>query len=50
MSEQEDASATDTDGWPVPSLDVVRELDPPVVVWSESDPAATPQTGRSARG
>jgi len=48
MSEQE--AATDTDGWPLPSVDVVRELDPPAVVWSEAEPVATPQTGRSARG
>jgi hypothetical protein len=50
MGEQETANATDTDGWPLPSVEVVRELDPPAVVWSEIKPAATPQTGRSARG
>ena len=34
----------------VPEELVTRELDPPAAVWSESDPAATPQTRRSARG
>jgi hypothetical protein len=50
MSEQEDVSAIDADEWPLPSVEVVRELDPPAIVWSEREPAATPQTGRSARG
>ena len=48
MNEQHEAD--EIDGWPLPSQDVLRELDPPAVVWSESDPAATPQTRRSARG
>jgi hypothetical protein len=50
MSEEQDANASDLEGWPLPSLDVVRELDPPAVVWSESESAATPQTRRSATG
>jgi hypothetical protein len=49
MNEQRDADANEIDGWPLPSRDVLRELDPPAVVWSESD-SATPQTRRSARG
>jgi hypothetical protein len=50
MNEQHDANAHEIDGWPLPSVDVLRELDPPTVVWSESESAATPQTHRSARG
>jgi hypothetical protein len=37
MSEQVDAK--DNDGWPVPSRDVLRELDPPRVDWSVPEPA-----------
>jgi hypothetical protein len=50
MNEQNDANANDIDGWPLPSLEVLRELDPPAVVWAESESAPTPQTRRSARG
>ncbi len=50
MNEQHDANTNDIDGWPLPSRDVLRELDPPAVVWSEAESSATPQTGRSARG
>ena len=50
MSEQAEASANEVNGWPLPTVDVLRELNPPAVTWSESDPAATPQSRRSARG
>jgi hypothetical protein len=50
MNEQHDANANDIEGWPLPSHDVLRELDPPAVVWSESESAATPQIRRPARG
>jgi hypothetical protein len=49
MNDQGDANANEADGWPVPSGLVLRELDPPAVVWSESD-SATPQTRLPARG
>jgi hypothetical protein len=51
MNDQGDASANEeADGWPVPSGQVLRELDPPAVDWSESEPAATPQIRLPARG
>ena len=50
MNEQNDANADDSDPWPLPSLDVLRELGPPAIDWSESAPAATPQMRRPARG
>jgi hypothetical protein len=50
MNEQHDANANDVHGWPLPSQDVQRELDPPAIVWSEAEPAATPQIRRPARG
>jgi hypothetical protein len=50
MNEQLDANAHEIEGWPLPSVDVLRELDPPAVDWSEPESAATPQTRRSARG
>jgi len=34
MNEQHDANANEIDGWPLPSRDVRRELDPPAVVWA----------------
>jgi len=49
MNEQRD-NANGIDGWPLPSQDVRRELDPPAVVWSESEPASNPPTGPTARG
>jgi hypothetical protein len=50
MSEHTDSNANDADGWPLPSRDVLRELEPPVLVWSEPEPAATPRTRPTARG
>ncbi len=50
MYDQGDASANEADDWPVPPGQVVRELDPPAVVWSESEPVATPQIRLPARG
>jgi hypothetical protein len=50
MNEQHDANANEVDGWPLPSRDVLRELDPPAVVWSESEPASSRPTGPTARG
>jgi hypothetical protein len=49
MSEQPDASASDGDQWPLPSTDVLRELDPPDVVWAEPESATRP-TRLPARG
>jgi hypothetical protein len=46
MSEQSEDVWTETDEWPVPSGDVVRELDQPIVAWPEpgrgADAAAQP--------
>jgi hypothetical protein len=50
MSEQNDANANDHDGWPLPTHDVLRELDPPAVVWSEAEPASSWPTRPTARG
>ena len=50
MSDQNDANANDYDGWPLPSVDVLRELEPPVVVWAEAEPAATRPIRPTARG
>jgi hypothetical protein len=50
MNEQHDANTNDIDGWPLPSRDVLRELDPPAVDWSEWEPAATPPSRHPARG
>ena len=50
MTEQHDASANETEVWPLPSQDVLRELDPPAVVWSEAEPASSRPTGPTARG
>jgi hypothetical protein len=44
MSEQTDDTANDADGWPLPSTDVLRELEPPALKWSESEPAPTQPT------
>jgi hypothetical protein len=41
MSERSDDNANDAGSWPLPSSDVLRELDPPALVWSESDSAAS---------
>ena len=41
MNEQHDANANDSDRWPLPTQDVLRELDPPAVVCSESEQAHT---------
>jgi hypothetical protein len=46
----EHADAKENDGWPLPSRDVLRELDPPAVVWSENDPAASWPLSLPARG
>jgi hypothetical protein len=43
MNEHSDDHANDADGWPLPSRDVLRELEPPAVVWLESEPAANRQ-------
>ena len=50
MNDQGDPNANEAEGWPVPSGQVLRELDPPAVVWSESEPPATPQRRLPARG
>jgi hypothetical protein len=50
MNEQYEASANEIDGWPLPSQDVLRELDPPAVDWSELEPVASWPTGPTARG
>jgi hypothetical protein len=49
MAEQTDDGANDLDGWPLPSVEVLRELEPPAVVWSEPDAARWP-TRLPARG
>jgi hypothetical protein len=49
MTEPTDDRANDTDGWPLPSPDVARELEAPALVWLEPEPA-TPPTGPTARG
>ena len=49
MSEQSDVNANDYDGWPLPSTDVLRELEPPAVVW-EAEPAPTQLSRPTARG
>ena len=41
MNDQFDESAKDFEGWPLPSVDVLRELEPPVLVWAEPEPAAS---------
>jgi hypothetical protein len=47
MRDQSEDVWTETDGWPVPSEDVVRELDQPVVAWPEPGRTAekAPQPG-----
>ena len=50
MSEQQDANATDTDLWPLPSPDVLRELDPPAVDWLETEPVSRWPLRPPARG
>ena len=50
MSDQTDDSANDADDWPLPSRDVVRELEPPAVVWPRPEPAANRPTRPTARG
>jgi hypothetical protein len=50
MNEQPEANANDVDSWPLPTQDVVRELEAPAVVWSEAEPAATPPIRLPARG
>jgi hypothetical protein len=50
MSDQTDDSANDADGWPLPSREVVRELEPPAVVWSQPDPAANRPIRPTATG
>ena len=49
MSELTDDSAKDAAGWPLPSVDVLRELEPPALVWPEADSAASWPIRRSAR-
>ena len=50
MNESADHSSNDADGWPLPSYDVLRELDPPAVTWAEAEPVFTPPTHLPARG
>jgi hypothetical protein len=50
MSDQTDDSANDEGGWPLPSRDVLRELEEPVVAWSQPEPAVSPPTRPTARG
>jgi len=50
MSERNDDNANDGSDWPLPSQDVLRELEaPPALVWSEPDSAASWPIRRSAR-
>jgi hypothetical protein len=49
MGELNDDNANDAGGWPLPSRDVLRELEPPELAWPESDPAASWPIRRSAR-
>jgi hypothetical protein len=49
MNERNDDNANDAGGWPLPSQDVLRELDPPALVWPDADSAASWPIGRSAR-
>jgi hypothetical protein len=49
MNEQADHSSNETDGWPLPSQDVLRELEPPAVVWSKQEPVASWPLGPTAR-
>jgi hypothetical protein len=50
MSDQADDSANDVDGWPLPSRDVARELDPPALVWSDPEPAVSWPLGPTDTG
>jgi hypothetical protein len=50
MNEQTDANANDVEGWPLPSTDVLRELEPPAVTWSESEPVSNRPSRPTARG
>jgi hypothetical protein len=43
MNEQSDERQTELDGWPVPSRDVLRELDQPVDAWPEPGRGAEAQ-------
>lgn len=49
MSERNDDNANDAGAWPLPSQDVLRELEPPALVSPESDAAASWPIRRSAR-
>ncbi|HLY87286.1 MAG TPA: hypothetical protein VKO84_12375 [Gaiellaceae bacterium] len=48
MSERSDENANDAGGWPLPSRDVLRELEPPTRVWTDPESAASWPTQRSA--
>ncbi|HEX4323616.1 MAG TPA: hypothetical protein VHZ77_03185 [Gaiellaceae bacterium] len=45
-----DANGNDVDSWPLPSLDVLRELDPPEVVWAETESVSSWPLRPPARG
>jgi hypothetical protein len=50
MNEGSDHSTNEIDGWPLPSPDVVRELEPPALVWSEPESPASWPTRLTATG
>jgi hypothetical protein len=41
MSEWTEDNPTDAGDWPAPSQDVLRELEPPALVWADPDVAAS---------
>ena len=47
MNEQSEEPRTDLDGWPIPTRDVLRELEQHAVAWPEPWPGAetTPRYG-----
>jgi hypothetical protein len=50
MSEQTDRPGNEISGWPPPSPEVLRELEPPALVRSDSEPAANWPLRPTARG
>jgi hypothetical protein len=49
VNERTEDNANEAGGWPLPSRDVLRELEPPALVWTDSEPAAGWPIRRSAR-
>jgi hypothetical protein len=50
MSDEYDANANNGGAWPMPSPEVLRELDPLAPEWDEPDWPASPPSRRPARG